>query len=95
MQRIAYRFRRDGFDPLVLPPTTGDETSPSLSVDVKHARHATPRVIHCDITGDLVSLRWTKSTAQISFQPQSLFAPDINHHPIKSVRACTLTRFSL
>jgi hypothetical protein len=73
---IAYRLRRDGFDPVVLPPTKADETSESLSVAIKHARHTIPKGVDCDIMGDLVSLHWANSTAQVSFQSRSLFAPD-------------------
>jgi hypothetical protein len=73
---IAYRLRRDGLDPIVLPPTMVSSTSQSLSIDVKHARHANPKGIDCDVTGDLMSLRWAKSTAQISFRAETLFAPD-------------------
>ena len=72
---IAYHLRRDGLDPVVLPPLV-DRASPSLSIDLQHARHAAPKSIDCDVTGDLISLRWEKSTAQISFRAQSLFASD-------------------
>ena len=73
---IAYRLRRDGLNPIVLPPTPVDETSQSLSITVPHARHIAPREINCDIRGGLISLLWVKSNAQITFQSQSFFARD-------------------
>jgi hypothetical protein len=73
---IAYHLRRDGLDPIVLPPTTVGRISQSVSVALKHARRAAPEGIDCDVSGGLISLRWTKSTAEISFQSQSFFAPE-------------------
>lgn len=79
---IAYRLRRDGLDAVLLPPTTSNNASQTLSVAIKHARRSIPKMGDCDITGDLISLRWESSTANISFHPQSFFAPaDESHGP--------------
>jgi hypothetical protein len=69
----AYVLHRDGLDPIVFPPTRGDDASQILSVAIKGARQATPK-IDCDIPGDLISLRWQGSTAGISFHSQAFFA---------------------
>lgn len=73
---IAYHLRRDGSDPVVLPPAMADIARQALSIDLKHARRADFKGIDCNVTGDLLSLRWAGSTAQISFRTQSLFAPE-------------------
>ena len=72
---IAYRLRHDGLDPILLPPTTGDSMSPSVSVAIKHARQRTAGRSECDVTGDLISLHWAESTAEISFHTQPFAAP--------------------
>jgi hypothetical protein len=68
----AYVLHRDGLDPVLFPPR-GDNASQVLSVAIKDARQATPK-IDCDIPGDLISLRWQGSTADISFHSQTFFA---------------------
>lgn len=73
---IAYHLRRDGLDSIVAPPITAGATSQSVSLAVKRARRLVPEAIDCDVTGDVLSLRWAKSTAEISFQTQSFFAAD-------------------
>ena len=71
---IAYRLRRDGLDPILLPPNNADAITPTVAIAVKHARQQTPRTTDCDITGELISLGWEHSTANITFHSQSFFA---------------------
>ena len=69
---IAYRLRHDG---VLLPPTAGDNASQTVSIAINRARHETPKTMDCDVSGDLLSLHWAGSAAQISFHSQSFFAP--------------------
>jgi hypothetical protein len=69
---IAYRLRHDG---VLLPPTAADNTSQTVSIAIKRARHETQKTTDCDISGDLLSLHWAGSVAQIAFHSQSFFAP--------------------
>lgn len=87
---IAYRLRRDGLDPILLPPMAGDQPSESVSIAIKHARETNSTTIsstgsttgstaglttgECDIAGELISLHWQKSTADISFHSQEFLA---------------------
>lgn len=79
---IAYRLRRDGVDPILLPPMAGDHPSESISIAIKHARETNSTTTsstgstsgECDIAGDLISLHWQKSTADVSFHSQVFFA---------------------
>lgn len=79
---IAYRLRRDGLDPILLPPMAGDHPSESVSIAIKHARETNSTISStrgsttgdCDIAGELISLHWQKSTADISFHSQAFFA---------------------
>lgn len=80
---IAYRLRRDGVDPILLPPMAGDQPSESISIAIKHARETnsttsttstTSSKGDCDIAGELISLHWQESTAEISFHSQEFFA---------------------
>jgi len=79
---IAYRLRRDGLDPILLPPMAGDHPSESVSIAIKHARETNSTTTStagsttgdCDIAGELISLHWQKSTADISFHSQAFFA---------------------
>lgn len=87
---IAYRLRRDGLDPILLPPMAGDQPSESVSIAIKHARETNSTTTStmgsttgstsgstsgdCDIAGELISLHWQKSTADISFHAQAFFA---------------------
>lgn len=105
---IAYRLRRDGPDPILLPPTVGDHPSESVSIAIKHARETNSTTIStigsttgsttdstswstsrstsrqtggpttggCDIAGELISLHWQKSTADISFHAQAFFTSE-------------------
>jgi hypothetical protein len=75
----AYVLHRDGLDPVLFPPR-GDNASQVLSVAIKDARQATPK-IDCDIPGDLISLRWQGSTADISFHSQTFFAISPDQSP--------------
>src|ERR1700730_688732 len=77
---IAYVLHRDGLDPILFPPTRGDNASQILSSAIKSARRATPKT-DCDIPGDLISLRWQGSTADISFHSQALFATSFDQSP--------------
>src|ERR1700676_1778693 len=77
---IAYVLHRDGLDPILFPPTRGDNASQILSVAIKGARRATPKA-DCDIPGDLISLRWQGSTADISFHSQAFFAIPSDESP--------------
>lgn len=82
---IAYRLRRDGPDPVLLPPMGGDHPSESVSIAIKHARETNSTTSStrgstkglttgdCDIAGELISLHWQKSTADISFHAQAFF----------------------
>lgn len=74
---IAYRLRRDRLDPVLFPPTAGNYRSELVSITVKHARQRNPNTADCDITGELLSLHWEKSTAEISFHSGAFFASDI------------------
>lgn len=74
---IAYRLRRDGLDPILLPPMAGDQPSETVSIAIRHARETTSTASttgDCDITGELISLHWQGSTADISFHSQEFFA---------------------
>ena len=90
---IAYRLRRDGLDPVLLPPTAGDHPAESVSIAIKRARETNSRAISsqasitgdCDIAGELISLHWQKSTAEISFHSQAFFANE-NQSPNQSGR---------
>jgi len=73
---IAYRLRRDGLDPVLFPPTAGNYSSELVSIAVKHARQRNPNTADCDIAGELLSLHWEKSTAEISFHSRAFFASD-------------------
>ncbi|HKW33855.1 MAG TPA: hypothetical protein VJN92_12680 [Candidatus Acidoferrum sp.] len=73
---VAYRLRRDGLDPVLFPPTAGNYNSALVSIAVKHARQRNPNTANCDIAGELLSLRWEKSTAEIAFHSQAFFASD-------------------
>lgn len=73
---IAYRLRRDRLDPVLFPPTAGDYRSELVSIAVKHARQRNPNAADCDIAGELLSLHWEKSTAEISFHSREFFAND-------------------
>jgi hypothetical protein len=70
---IAYVLHRDGLDPVVFPPIGSDNASQILTVAIKGARQATDEM-DCDIPGDLISLQWQGSTADISFHSQAFFA---------------------
>ena len=76
----AYVLQRNGLDPIVFPPTRSDNASQILSAAIKSARRATPKT-DCDIPGDLISLRWQGSTADISFHSQALFATSFDQSP--------------
>jgi len=73
---IAYRLRRDGLDPVLFPPTAGNYSSELVSIAVKHARQRNPNTADCDIRGELLSLHWGKSTAEISFHSRAFFSTD-------------------
>ena len=73
---VAYRLRRDGLDPVLFPPTAGNNNSELVSIAVKHARQRNPNTANCDIAGELLSLHWEKSTAEISFHSRAFFASD-------------------
>lgn len=87
---IAYRLRRDGLDPILLPPTAGDQPSESVSIAIKHARETNSTTtstagstsgstaVDCDIAGELISVHWQKSTADISFHSQEFLAQSPN-----------------
>jgi hypothetical protein len=77
---IAYVLHRDGLDPVLFPPTRGDNASQIVSAAIKSARRATPKT-DCDIPGDLISLRWQGSTADISFHSQAFFAISSDQSP--------------
>jgi len=77
---VAYVLHRDGLYPILFPPTRGDNASQILSAAIKSARRATPKT-DCDIPGDLISLRWQGSTADISFHSQALFATSFDQSP--------------
>lgn len=70
---LAYVLHRDGLDPILFPPTRVDNPTQILSVGIRDARQATPK-IDCDIPGDLISLRWQGRTANLSFHSQAFFA---------------------
>src|ERR1700676_5211163 len=76
----AYVLHRDGLDPILLPPTRGDNASQTLSVAIKGARQVTPK-IDCDIVGDLMSLRWQGNAADVSFYSQAFFATSADQSP--------------
>ena len=85
---IAYRLRRDGLDPILLPPMAGDRPSESVSITIKHARDTnstTSTTGDCDIAGELISLHWQKSVAEISFHSQAFFASE-NQSPSQTSR---------
>ena len=73
---IAYRLRREGLDPVLLPPTAGNHTSESDSIAVKQARQENANTADCDIAGELISLHWGNSTAYISFHSRAFLASD-------------------
>jgi len=74
---IAYVLRRDGLDPIIFPPARDDNAWEVLSVAIKGARKATAKT-DCDIPGDLISLRWQGTTAEVSFHSQAFFAISSN-----------------
>lgn len=74
---VAYRLRRDGPDPILFPPTAGNYSSELVSIVVKHARKRNANTADCDVAGELLSLHWEKSTAEISFHSQAFFASDM------------------
>lgn len=76
----AYVLHRDGLDPIVFPPTRGDNASQILSVAIKGARKSAAKT-DCDIPGDLISLRWQGNTAEISFHTQAFFAASSDQSP--------------
>src|SRR5580698_7381473 len=76
----SYVLRRNGLDPIVFPPTRGDDTSQIFSVAITGARKPTATV-DCDIPGDLFSLRWRGNTADISFRSQAFFATSSDQSP--------------
>jgi hypothetical protein len=76
----AYVLHRNGLEPILLPPTRGDNASQTFSVAIKGARQAAPK-IDCDIAGDLMSLRWQGSTADVSFHSQPFFAISADQSP--------------
>ena len=82
---IAYRLRRDGLDPILLPPMAVDHSSESVSIAIKHARETNATTTDCDIAGELISLHWQKSTADISFRSQAFFA-NANQSPDQVIR---------
>src|SRR5205823_1832284 len=73
----AYRLRHDG---VLLPPTAADNTSQTVSIAIKRARHETQKTTDCDLSGELLSLRWVGSAAQVSFHSQSFFTPPGDSH---------------
>ena len=75
----AYVLHRDGLDPILFPPK-GDNASQILSVAIKGARQVAP-TMDCDVPGDLISLRWQGSTADISFHSQTFFAISPDQSP--------------
>jgi hypothetical protein len=77
---IAYRLRRDGLGPILLPPMAVDHPSESVSIAIKHARETNATTTDCDIAGELISLHWQKSTADISFHAQAFFT-NVNQSP--------------
>jgi hypothetical protein len=77
---IAYVLHRDGLDPILFPPTRGSNASQIFSVAIVSARRATPKT-DCDIPGDLISLSWRGSTADISFHSQAFFAISSDQSP--------------
>jgi hypothetical protein len=76
----AYVLRRNGLDPIVFPPTRGDNASQILSVAIPGARKSTA-TMDCDIPGDLFSLHWRGNTAEISFRSQAFFATSSDQSP--------------
>jgi hypothetical protein len=76
----AYVLKRNGFDPIVFPPTRRDNASQVLSVAIKRARKSTANT-DCDVIGNLISLRWRGNTAEISFRPQAFFATSSDQSP--------------
>lgn len=98
---IAYRLRRDGPDAILLPPSAGDQPSESVSIAIKHARKTNSTTTSstgssagsttasttgdCDIAGELISLHWQKTTADISFHSQS-FITNENQSPNQTGR---------
>jgi hypothetical protein len=76
----AYVLRRNGLDPIVFPPTLGDNASQTLLVAIRGARKSTAAT-DCDIPGDLFALRWQGTTAEISFRSQAFFATSSDQSP--------------
>ncbi len=76
----AYVLHRNGLDPILVPPTRGDAASQTLSVAIKGARKANPK-IDCDVAGDLISLHWQGNTADVSFHSQAFFAISADQSP--------------
>src|ERR1700719_715941 len=77
---IAYVLRRDGLDPVVFPPARDGNASQVLSVAIKRVRKTTAKR-DCDIQGDLISLRWQGTTAEVSFHSQEFFAISADQSP--------------
>jgi hypothetical protein len=85
---LAYWLHRDGPDPVMFPPSRGKESaeSPALSVAIRNARQASTNRADCDIAGDLISLHWDKTIAEVSFQSRSFFAGPADESADSGVR---------
>lgn len=56
---IAYRLRRDGLDPILLPPTAVDQPSESVSIAIKH-RQKLAALLELEATHSLVAEKQIK-----------------------------------
>jgi hypothetical protein len=73
--QMTYLLRGEGPDPILFPPAkgTGSSQSAPSSIAIKEARSNVPEHIDCDISTDLISLRWQGTTANVSFRSQPFF----------------------
>jgi len=86
---IAYRLRHDG---VLLPPTAADNTSQTVSIAIKRARHETQKTMDCGISG--ICCRGTgRGRWQRSHSTRNLF---LRHPMIRAMQGggCMLIRSS-
>jgi hypothetical protein len=82
---MTYWLHREGPNPVLFPPTKGThapESSPS-SIAIQQARQTAPKIVGCDIAGDLISLHWQGTTAYVSLHSQSFFTASVDQSPMQ------------
>jgi hypothetical protein len=70
---VVYVLHRNGPDAVISPPLRSTDTAEPIFVAIKNARRDNTKS-DCDITGDVISLRWQGRSADVTFHPQAFFA---------------------